>query len=263
MIQSKFVYREAQSAAELNSLVQLRYNVFRSSRYAGVTTEHVSGLDLNCFDLRSKHYGLFLVDGQNQTPVSYQRIIHDSISPHAEWVMEMAAPFPDMQKRVLEAPSMPFPFLDYFKDDNGIADSFIANSKKRGEQLGEASRISLHPDYRQLSITRMIIESALAAGINSGFSHFVTCCYEAHTKFYSQYGFQRIEGLPLFQSCGSTSNALIVPRQIFWLPEYDRVLKMYEAINQFGSIYHDPDHPGIFTPSTELTGDMSSASSVA
>jgi len=74
-MQSYFVFRQAQSVDELRALLKLRYKVYRESRLQQFVPENECGIDLDGYDLRSRHFGLFK---NNSHPIGYMRVVEDN-----------------------------------------------------------------------------------------------------------------------------------------------------------------------------------------
>ena len=60
-----YIFREAASQAELKVLFQLRYKVFKT-QYPTLLPDNESGVDMDCFDTKALHFGIFQKDDQNQ-----------------------------------------------------------------------------------------------------------------------------------------------------------------------------------------------------
>jgi N-acyl-L-homoserine lactone synthetase len=263
MTNNNLIFREAQNAAELRSLIQLRYKVYRGCKLASLSPEHPSGLELDCYDLRSRHYGLFAKEGSCQTPVAYVRLIQDSIAPHAEQVLEIAAPFSDITEKLLQEPSTPLYLLTHYSELSEATVCFYSASKTRGEMLCEASRFTIDSTYRLPGMARIMIESVIAVFIQSSFSHAMISCSLTHARFYFKYGFKLIEELPLFYNYGNSNIVLICSHENIPSPFYERTIAMSKVLRQTGCICHYPEHPGCYFPTPQFLNQLPSKITLA
>ena len=72
-----YYFREIQGREEMLSWLKLRYTIYNSTRCAGFLSENELEIDVDSYDLQSKHYGLFVEEADQQ---------HDQTGPqhHAE-----------------------------------------------------------------------------------------------------------------------------------------------------------------------------------
>ena len=100
--QSYFVFREAANTNELLDPFRLRYRVYRNSRLARFVPENKYGIDLNCYDVRSRHFGLLAVCANTEQSIGYCRVVEDQEVSGRIDVLELVRQIPGLNRRVDE-----------------------------------------------------------------------------------------------------------------------------------------------------------------
>jgi len=77
-MENTYCFREARNVEELYALLKLRYEEYRNSRLAGFCPENEYGLDIDEFDLRSRHFGLFQQSADGEKAIGYMRVVQTS-----------------------------------------------------------------------------------------------------------------------------------------------------------------------------------------
>jgi N-acyl-L-homoserine lactone synthetase len=184
-------FRKARSVDELESLLRLRYQVFSESRLADYVHPTDDGIDLDAFDLKSAHFGLF--GGREEEPVGYLRRVEGRRSEHASMIEEIVARHPGEHTQVLSDTGQPYPILSYHPDREAIR-LVCLQAEMRGRKLAEVSRLSLHRGVRSLHTAVFMASSAIAAGFADGFEESVVILAVSHIRFYERFGFRITAG---------------------------------------------------------------------
>lgn len=191
---SYFVFRESKTADELHSLLKLRYRVFCRSPLTSFDQPNGRGIDLDCWDLRARHFGLFRTKDGTSEAVGYMRVVEAASTSSSDMVRSVARCYTGLLDEVdIQAPH-PFPLMKYFPDHDLIGDRYNEILKK-GERLVEPGRFALTESVRSRHLGKHMIESAIAVYFFAlGFEHATMCCYSSQKPFYRRYGFEPLEG---------------------------------------------------------------------
>ncbi|MHB2019647.1 MAG: GNAT family N-acetyltransferase [Candidatus Xenobia bacterium] len=132
-------YREIATEAELWQQFKLREEVF-SAEYGLPPTP--GGLDMDAYDLRSRHLGAFIVDGGKSRLVGACRMVfYSQPSPfHAQILERLSA-------RGIKEPCPGWQIGDLFDLDRVVSELGV-----RPQSVVEFSRTTCHRDYRGLDI---------------------------------------------------------------------------------------------------------------
>lgn len=258
-----FCYREAHSEKELEELLRLRYQVYRNSRLAGFCPENAWGIDLDAWDARSLHFGLFRCDGSTEEPVGYMRVIQEGETHQAGYIRSIAwRKSAEMLETVANPPEVPFPAMSYFPGAMEKFGPMLAEASLEGKKYGEASRLVLREDCSGLKLTLSLIEYAIAINfIENGFHRSVLTCSQLHSRIYNHYGWQQVEGTKTEEIVRGEDR---VPRNLMVMRWEDflqnapveirhRVKRMALAYRETGRIHYYPDQPNYYYPPAYFT----------
>jgi ribosomal protein S18 acetylase RimI-like enzyme len=245
---SYFVFREAANAGELLELFQLRYQVYRNSKLARFIPESEYGINLDCYDARSRHFGLFCVQDGAEHVVGYLRVAEDQEVTGGTDVFELAKQFPGLASQLKEMPPHPFPLMTYFPDADALT-KIYNEIKVSGEHLVEACRFALDPHFRSLRLAKHMVESAIAIYFFFyNCEHAVWCCDSSNKTFYRLYGFRPLgrtkeedfAGIGV-SSCCVFGSATSVPNTV-----RERLTQTAQSYQQTGRICYHLSEPGKF-----------------
>ena len=240
-----FVFREAANLDELLELFRLRYRVYRNSKLAKFVPENEHGIDLDCYDVRARHFGLFSVDSGTEQLIGYLRVVEDrKVSGQAD-VFELVKQAPDLKGRLENKPSCPFPLMTYFPDADAFGELY-RRIKDRGERLVEACRFALDKPFRSLRTAKHMVESAIAIYFfHYQFDHAVWCCDSSNKAFYRLYGFRPLDGSKDkdFARLGVSSCCVFGSAKGVPSPARERTMQMAKAYRDTGRICYFPSTP--------------------
>ena len=190
-----FVFREPRNAAELLALLQIRYQVYRESRLVLFTNENSDRVEIDPYDRLSAHYGLFVTEKGLEFPVGNIRVVGSRTSPQQGMLEQLGDRYSPIAAALDRNPEAPLPILSY-EDPTGAVHQEIGTMLAEGERLVEPGRLALLPQHRMLSVSKFIVESAIALYffgpllVDRAFVY----CVPDHRPFYRRYGFQLIPG---------------------------------------------------------------------
>jgi hypothetical protein len=204
-------------------------------------------LELDCYDCRSLHFGLFECTNGESKPVGYIRIVTDEERHWAEAIREIAAEIPAVAEKVNAMPEVPFPLMTYFPDVEAVEMQYRA-AKARGRATVEAGRLSLEDTARGIPIARHIVASTVTIALVNNVSEALLTCVPTHARFYRPYGFSQAEGTSV-HFCEETKTEFVCQH---WNKENMSaetraiVMKMAEAYRATGRICFNPQNPEQF-----------------
>ena len=190
-----YEFREVTDSAGLEELFRLRYRCFRKSKLEGFVPENEHGLDIDCYDLRARHFGLYENNGSGERLVGNHRHVTDRQQPAAAAIRKIVATKPELQQRALTKPEHPFPVLNYWPDKEPIFELY-REATNRGELMIEASRLALDPSINLLAVVNFIFQATVASALANGVSRGVTAINSNRKRYYHRYGFDTKESLP-------------------------------------------------------------------
>jgi predicted GNAT family N-acyltransferase len=187
-----FTFRELTGKKELEEFFGLRYEVFYNSANKPFLNENIHRLDIDYFDVHSKHY--CLMHGDNK--VGYFRAVYQKGQYFNEKVIEIGEKYELLYGNTFEEQneSAPFPFLSY----EGVPEShwnFYYNLLEQDENMAEVSRIIVSPEYRAISTVKLLVECAIVlyAMTFARLRYAIVNCELLHGLFYTHYGFKEID----------------------------------------------------------------------
>ena len=126
-----YVFREARNVYELKSLLELRYRGYLQSRCSSLIKKNPSGLDLDSYDLRSRHMGFFQLQGKESKPLGYMRLVEDELTDTAPLIWQLALSHPELWERLENDPPTPLPLMANCPKRKELLD-FFHHHRSRG-----------------------------------------------------------------------------------------------------------------------------------
>lgn len=248
MDQHYFVFREPANINELKALLLLRYSVYRASRLHKFCPENEAGIDLDCYDLYSRHFGLYEHSGATSRPVGYVRMVTDKEGTFHDELFRLAGQSPSLFEKINRVPPNPFPVMNYAPDSEQIGE-YYNDAKARGEMFVEVSRLSLDGRIRGLKVVTNFVSSIFAAYQAMDVDHAIISCHSEHSVFYQHFGAKGFAGSQPFyceQYDGAATSLLLLSPKTLPDTMKERVLQMAEAFRITGRICYDPSNPQQF-----------------
>lgn len=222
----------------------LRYSVYRASRVRKFCPVNEVGIDMDCYDLSSRHFGLYEHTGSISRPVGYIRLVTETEGTFRNELFELSKTIPSIYEKVNRIPTEPFPLMAYFPDAALIKKHHMA-VKSQGETLVEASRLSLDPSVRGRHISTYFVASVFASSLAHDYGRSVMTCHVDHESFYRQFGFSRLEGTQDRSMSHLDYHAVCLSCSIVGIPSpmKEKVQSMADMYSRFGRICYDPSNP--------------------
>ncbi len=196
------VFREPETVDELIDLLHLRHEVFRSGRLSDMVAPNKYGLDVDCYDIRARHFGLYRVEEGAEIAVGYLRVVEDDYVEGQVDVHEIGRRIPEVGRLLEGEPSHPYPLMKYVPGLDTLTNR-LEETRKRGERIVEACRMALIDSERSLLAARHIYEGSMAIyWFHMGYEHKWVCCDASKQAFYRRYGVRHLEGTPVSDFCG-------------------------------------------------------------
>lgn len=192
----KFKFRELHDEQELTQFMKLRYDKYLSSPMKNFIDINPHKIDIDIYDLQSRHFGLFCED----EPGGFLRIVYPKMEVYQENVFNIGRRYnvfcPDKHSAAnIERLDYPeFPFISYPKVPRPIQ-QFYDSLCAKNEKLVEPSRLMLFQNVQGLSKAKFLAECAIVIYVMTcmGSKHAVINCDTRHGRFYQRYGFYHLE----------------------------------------------------------------------
>jgi hypothetical protein len=245
-----FVFREAHNIYELEQLFRLRYREYSSCKLEKFLSKNEHEIDIDYYDPRARHYGLFLViDNWGEYPVGYVRVIEDREMPIKNDVFELMASFGKEDGSLSERSALPFPAMHYINDSNELID-FYGRTKANNKKIFEVGSFVLDGAFHSIRLARHLVESVIAAYFfNYKYEHGIVCCNAIHEKFYRAYGaclLNTINTRELTEPGKYCTCLTATPNDVPF--KYKRkISRMAKSYSKTGAIFYYPDDPKCFT----------------
>lgn len=194
------IFREAKGKEELTALLKLRYQVYRSSPLKGFCPKNEHGIDMDSYDLYSRHFGLFLRESGKDNPIGYLRLIEKNLTSFAPTILSIALEqSTDFGTKLFEEKSLhKFPSANYFSE-------VLSLSQKKLYKGIEVGRFAIVKEFQSKKLASEIVLKSIAALCLCYFKHDYAVIMVApkHAPLYQFLGFEllsnyevKIHGLP-------------------------------------------------------------------
>ncbi len=236
-----YVLREAQNVTELEAFLKHRYLSFKESKYGKMINDNNHGLDIDGYDLQSRHFGLFEFTGRSSRVVGYVRLVQNKIGPQLKDIWQLSLQYPDLINNIDYDINLPYPSMKYLEDP-----SIFQNAINKYEKIVEASRLTIHPSVRTLSLASFVIQSITAItytsfDINAG----LVSCKLSHLGFYRKLGC-----ILLGKSSYNGEPTYVLANAYDRLPDEFKIKaeRIGKAFEKFKEVHYYPKNAGVFSP---------------
>ena len=195
-----FTFREITEKDELEEFFRFRYDVFSNCEAKYFLEENENHLDINHYDVHSRHFAL-TTDNAN---AGYLRVVLPKDELTNTDVLEIGKRYKllDEEDYFHKNGKAPFPFLSY----GGVPQSYwnyFNELQSKNEQVAEAGRRIIHPEFRSIRTGKFLVECAMAlfVVICIGQEHAIMSCASEHSRFFDNVGF-----IPIANGEGYVSN---------------------------------------------------------
>lgn len=242
MEQHYFIFREPETLDELKALLRLRYSAYMASRLNKFIEENQTGMDLDCYDLYSRHFGLYEHTGSSSRPVGYVRMVTDEPGTFRNDLFALAKSIPELYEKVNCIPTEPFPMMNYCPYADDIR-RYRENAKLAGEMLVEVGRLSLDDSIRGLKIAVNFVSAICASLPMHGVDEALVTCVSNHEAMYRSCGGRIFHSANIFEVHGAGVCLLLLSAKNLPHSMKERVDHMREAYERTGRICYNPSQP--------------------
>ena len=170
----------------MNNWLKLRYTIYNSTRCAGFLSENDMEIDVDAYDLQSKHYGLFVEEADQQKLIGGLRIIQNRPVLSSIRMLKKL----NLLQYCEEQPEEVLPILSYFPDEK---EEHFSPLLTKDCLATEGSRLVLDKDYQSLRLAKFIISNAIILHMmeEEDWVAFVSCV-PLHARLYQSFGFEQV-----------------------------------------------------------------------
>jgi hypothetical protein len=169
-------------------------------------------LDVDVYDARSRHYGLYIDDDGSPSLIGGIRVVEDRETDSRAYLESLANQYGLIERVLKQVPEYPLPYLNYY-GDIGDCQKVYKEIKKANHTIVDPGRLLLDSKYRSLHLAKFLIESAIAIYFVSSqaVDYAALACKSSQAKCYFLYGFSPINGAHMnyIQEKDVTASALI------------------------------------------------------
>jgi len=236
-----FVYREARTVDELEALLRLSNRVYSGCRLARFVHQTEYGFELDAYDFRARHFGVFELSGGTEKSVGYLRVVEDRDLSEQPTLRGLGTKYPELFAQTSRTVNRPFPVMNYSPDSERLG-RLYTQMLANGERAVEPTRMSLDPNCRKLSLARFLFECSNAIYFYVlGFDYAIACVDSSKKSFYRIYKWEYLPGTVEgdFAGLGVSSTVLLgsaagMPRVP--LARLTRMAKQYKATGHITSV---------------------------
>jgi N-acyl-L-homoserine lactone synthetase len=197
--------RELRTVEELSASFALRYEIYKQT--SGLRTlqslHHDARVDVDSYDVFSRHLGLFQVDDSGARLVGSIRFTYHDDRPMLPLVRALSQVAPSVLRSLGRSRFSGLPTADYLLHSREVA-RFTEETECRGERVVEAGRFAIRSAARLeqrrrhgLWLAGRFIEAVVAWVVAEGQADRVlVSCLPEHGCLYRPYGFREIPGVP-------------------------------------------------------------------
>lgn len=232
-----FAFREIQNETELMAVFRLRYDVYcQQTHLRQLLSENEARVDVDGFDVFSRHFGLFhLLEGTEKL-VGYLRVIEQQKFPLVEQLLEKLK-----TGRGLDI--SPRPYLFYFQKKFPDAEQALQMSlTEKSIEICEPGRFIILPEYRSAGLAQFILKCIMVVLASISYLKLgAIYCQREHISMYLRHGFDCVAEEKSPKIASNPWNLLTVSRAgvARTLPDLQERLLQFQ--NQ-GCFYHRLGH---------------------
>ncbi|HTK31289.1 MAG TPA: GNAT family N-acyltransferase [Candidatus Saccharimonadaceae bacterium] len=196
------VFQELTEPELLRESMALRFSNYRETKGLCLmeSLDTASGLDVDEFDTRSRHFGLVARTGDRARLMGSVRLIQESPSPHAASVFAAVAEAPTARARLAPRLHTPLSLVHYTEAREDVL-ALIEQAHARDEHVIEASRLVFSRECRGFglsgikSLAEFVVLGCTAVQDRmTRVSNALVQCRAHHGAFYRSVGFRPLRG---------------------------------------------------------------------
>jgi predicted GNAT family N-acyltransferase len=229
-------FREITEPDELEKAFRFRYEEYSKSRLCPYLKKNEEKIDIDIFDLHSRHFGLFT--NINQL-IGCFRVVLCRNEFYNPVVLAIGLKhhffnnFSHSKANFTKMTAPDFPFLSYQNLPDSIREHYHI-LKSNNENIAECSRLIIREDFRGIKTSLFLIECALMQFmiICSGKRHAVLDCCKDHQAFYTRLGFIPFDDGGGYEMFGHMIDVMFLPLDLSTMPCHFRN-KFEQMANEF------------------------------
>jgi predicted GNAT family N-acyltransferase len=181
-----YAFREIKDEAALLAAFRMRYNVYSQQPHLRqLMAENAAEVDIDGYDVYSRHYGLYKVNAESEEMIGYLRVIEQRIFPMVETTLTR------LKKQFqFVTPKRPQQFRNQEKFLN-LENLLQISLRQIASSVCEPGRFIILAQYRSLHLAQFVIQSIMVALCS--IHHFPTGiidCQKDHKSMYLRNGFE-------------------------------------------------------------------------
>jgi len=212
----RYIFREILTPDELLEQLKLRYRVYRESRLSRLCPPNDVGLEFDCYDLTSRHFGLFLVGDRGERLVGAQRGVYPEGKHISRSAFEIVERRPALAQLAEACNRHELPCVGYMPPSElGALESYLKTLKTGGMSYAESSRFMIDPSYSSIRLAIFFARAVIAAYVFCGGADVgITQVASSHKGFYLRNGFRQLDRTAdrLYSEIGLSGATLAVSR---------------------------------------------------
>lgn len=241
---SIFTYREAANQNELEQLLRLRYACFTQGEWANYSLiqRNPYKMDIDAFDLKAIHIGVFAKQNGKEIPVGYARFVGESATKHSFWVKNILTKCPQLYLKKIYSG---FPFIEKLgQREKCMFDDFLLKNKTY--QTIEVSRVCVTAGFPSASLCQLLVmgNTVYSAGLNANMN-VIFIIKDKMERVLARNGAKAIEGLTT-KVFDMTFNAFYINQAMIPPIKQDQIKKMGQLFSKNNCIRFDKKEEKFF-----------------
>ena len=243
------VFQELTEPGLLRDSMALRFSNYRETKGLCLmeSLDTASGLDVDEFDVRSRHFGLVANARGERRLIGSLRVTQPAATDYAEAVRAAVALAPTAVVRLEPRFHAALPSLHYSAARDGIA-ALVDQASVCGEPVLEAGRLVFARQCREngLSATRrlaafLVVGSAALLDRTARVSNVLANCHAHHEAFYGPVGFRRLANRSFSTEPALGLSHVVLHRRPEWASVSCRATcaELADAVERFGHARFD------------------------
>jgi Acetyltransferase (GNAT) domain len=181
-----YAFREIKDEAALLAAFRMRYNVYSQQPHLRqLMAENAAEVDIDGYDVYSRHYGLYKINPKSEEMIGYLRVIEQRIFP---FVLALLEKFKKQYGITAKPRAKPFYVQQKFSNAEQLLGISLTNNVN---SLCEPTRFIISPIYRSAGLAQFVIESIMVAICAvAHFRYGILFCQKDHKSMYLRNGFE-------------------------------------------------------------------------
>jgi predicted GNAT family N-acyltransferase len=181
-----YAFREIKEEAELLAAFRMRYTIYvQQPHLRQIMAENAAEVDIDGYDVYSRHYGLYKINGESEEMIGYLRVTEQRKFPLVEATLKTLK-----RQYNFVIPKRPQLFRNQEKFPN-MENVLQIPLTKIAPSICEPGRFIISKEYRSAGLAQFIIESIMVVLCAIPYMKFgVIDCQKDHKTMYLRNGFE-------------------------------------------------------------------------